>query len=96
MKNLVYNLNSVEASYGESTLTSVVQIFERLDEIHKQLKQQDQEPLNDFLKEEYTGRLEKLLELNMRIQHELQAQEELIQRTRANLQVSKNHLLSPR
>jgi hypothetical protein len=89
MKNLLYNLNSVEASYGEATLTSVVQIFERLDEIHKQLKQQDAEPLNDFLKEEYNGRLEKLLELNVRIQHELQAQEELLQRTRANLHANK-------
>jgi hypothetical protein len=89
MKNLLYNLNSVEASYGEATLTSVVQIFERLDEIYKQLKQEDAEPLNDFLKEEYNGRLEKLLELNLRIQHELQAQEELIQRTRANLHVVK-------
>jgi hypothetical protein len=85
MKDLRYNLNSVEASYGEATLTSVVQIFERLDEISAQLSHEDAEPLNDFLREEYNGRVEKLLELNLHIQHELQAQEELLQRARANL-----------
>lgn len=86
MKDLLYNLNSVEESYGDATLTTVVQIFERLDEISEQLK--NPESLNDFLKDEYAGRIDKLLDLNHRIQHELQAQEELIRRTRANLVVT--------
>ncbi len=73
MKNLLYNFNSVEESYGESALTTVVQINERIDEIVDAFP--DSEPINDFLIEEFTGRIDKLLELNQKIQEELREQE---------------------
>ena len=83
MKNLVYNVNSVEETYGEAMLTTVIQVYERLEEISGGVKAQ--QPLNDLLREEFAGRIEKLLQLNRRIQHELQMQEEMLQRTRASI-----------
>jgi hypothetical protein len=83
MKNLVYNVNSVEETYGEAMLTTVIQLYERLEEISGGVKAQ--QPLNDLLREEFAGRIEKLLQLNRRIQHELQMQEEMLQRTRASI-----------
>lgn len=83
MKNLLYNLNSVEESYGESTLTTVVQINERIDEIAKSFP--ESEPINDFLIEEFTGRIDKLLELNQKIQEELREQEAKLRQVNAGL-----------
>jgi hypothetical protein len=74
MKNLLFNLNSVEESYGESILTSVIQINERIDEIAASLHESP--PSNDFLIEEFSGRIEKLRELNRKIREELHQQEE--------------------
>ena len=73
MKNLLYNLNSVEESYGDSALTTIVQINERIDDISNAFAKS--EPINDFLIEEFSGRIEKLIELNQKIQEELKVQE---------------------
>lgn len=73
MKNLLYNLNSVEESYGDSALTTIIQINERIDDISNAFTKS--EPINDFLVEEFSGRIEKLIELNQKIQEELKMQE---------------------
>jgi hypothetical protein len=83
MKNLLYNFNSVEESYGESALTTVVQINERIDEIADSFP--ESEPINDFLIEEFTGRIDKLIELNQKIQEELREQEAKLRRVNAEL-----------
>jgi hypothetical protein len=74
MKNLLYSLNSVEESYGEVTLTNVVQIFERVNDIVEAATVQ-LDGLSDFEKEELTGRLEKLIALNLKVRSELRKQE---------------------
>ena len=75
MQNILYNLNSVEESYGESTLTGVIQIHERISDIalYVDLKSAY---LNDYEKEETKDRLNKLIDLNRRIRTELEKQEE--------------------
>jgi hypothetical protein len=83
MKNLLYNLNSVEESYGESALTTVIQISERVDEIAGSFP--ESEPINAFLVEEFTGRIEKLIDLNQKIQEELRVQEEKLRQVRSEL-----------
>lgn len=84
MKNLLYNLNSVEESYGEVTLTNVVQIFERVNDIIESIAVQLPE-LTDFEKEELSGRLEKLMALNLKIRSELAKQELLLHNVKAKL-----------
>lgn len=71
MKDLLYNLDSVEVSYGDNLLNSVVQINERIEDI---LRQSETTKFNDFEKNETAGRIQKLVELNQRIQKELQKQ----------------------
>lgn len=75
MQNILYNLNSVEESYGESTLTGVIQIHERISDIvmYVDLKSAY---LNDYEKEETKDRLNKLIDLNRKIRTELEKQEE--------------------
>ena len=77
MKNLLYNLNSVESSYGEVTLTNVIQIFERVDNIAESATAQ-LTGFTDFDKEELTGRLDKLIALNLKVRSELRKQEMLL------------------
>jgi hypothetical protein len=74
MKNLLYSLNSVEESYGEVTLTNVVQIFERVNDIVESATVQ-LNSLSDFEREELTGRLDKLIALNLKVRSELRKQE---------------------
>jgi hypothetical protein len=75
MQNILYNLNSVEESYGESTLTGVIQIHERIADI-AMYTDLNSAYLNDFEREETKDRLNKLIDLNRRIRAELEKQEE--------------------
>ena len=90
MKNLLYNLNSVEESYGEAILTSVIQNDERINEIANSLHESP--PLNDFLIEEFTGRIEKLRELNKKIREELHQQEEKLRSIEEGVTVHSSRL----
>ncbi|MBT1707128.1 hypothetical protein KK062_02785 [Fulvivirgaceae bacterium PWU5] len=72
MENLKFNLDSVEVSYGDNALTSIVQIDERISGITNYLRTHNE--LNDFEKTEIIDRLNKLIELNHKIQEELEAQ----------------------
>jgi hypothetical protein len=73
MQDILYNLNSVEESYGESALTGIIQIYERIREISDYVSN-NQQTLNDFEKEELRDRLDKLLNLNFKIRSELELQ----------------------
>ncbi|SKC86405.1 hypothetical protein [Ohtaekwangia koreensis] len=75
MQDILYNLNSVEESYGESGLTGIIQIYERISEISMYIDMNSIQ-LNDFEKEETKDRLNKLIELNRKIRSELEKQEE--------------------
>jgi hypothetical protein len=75
MQNILYNLNSVEESYGESTLTGVIQIHERVADIAMYIDLKSAY-LNDYEKEETKDRLNKLIDLNRKIRTELEKQEE--------------------
>lgn len=75
MQNILYNLNSVEESYGESTLTGVIQIHERIADIAMYIDL-NSGYLNDYEKEETKDRLNKLIDLNRKIRAELEKQEE--------------------
>lgn len=72
MENLKFNLDSVEVSYGDNVLTSIIQIDERISDIAKYLRTHNES--NDFEKTEVIDRLNKLIELNHKIQQELEAQ----------------------
>jgi hypothetical protein len=72
MENLKFNLDSVEVSYGDNTLTSVIQIDERISDIANYLRTHND--FNDFEKTEIIDRLNKLIELNQKIQQELEEQ----------------------
>lgn len=71
MKDLLYNFDSVEVSYGDNALTSIVQIDERISDIAQSLEATQ---LNDFEKEQIAGRVDKLIFLNYKIQKELELQ----------------------
>lgn len=71
MKDLLFNLDSVEVSYGDNVLNSVIQINERIDDIVKLVESNS---LNDFEKSESADRIQKLVTLNQQIQKELQKQ----------------------
>ena len=73
MENLKFNLDSVEVSYGDNALTSIIQIDERISDIAKYLRTHNND-FNDFEKTEIIDRLNKLIELNHKIQQELEAQ----------------------
>ncbi|MBT1688794.1 hypothetical protein [Dawidia soli] len=72
MENLKFNLDSVEISYGDNALTSIIQIDERISDITTYLRTHND--FNDFEKTEIIDRLNKLIELNQKIQQELEAQ----------------------
>lgn len=72
MENLKFNLDSVEVSYGDNALTSIIQIDERISDITTYLRTHND--FNDFEKTEIIDRLNKLIELNQKIQQELEAQ----------------------
>jgi hypothetical protein len=71
MKNLLYNLDSIEVFYGDVALNSTIQIDERITDAAEAL--QDNQ-FNDFEKDQIAGRLDKLVLLNIKIQSELEAQ----------------------
>jgi hypothetical protein len=72
MENLLRNLNSVEISYGDNALTSIIQIEERINDIAKSLNDNDE--LSEFEKTEVRDRLDKLVDVNHDIQKELERQ----------------------
>ena len=72
MENLKFNIDSVEISYGDNVLTSIIQIDERISDIDTYLRTHN--AFNDFEKTEIIDRLNKLLELNQKIQQELEMQ----------------------
>jgi hypothetical protein len=72
MENLVYNLDSAEASYGENLLTAVIQIDERISDIDtftEEIKLR-----TDFDRMEIKDRIEKIIRLNKNVQMELERQ----------------------
>jgi len=82
MKDLLYNLDSVEVSYGDAILNAVIQLNERIDEISSQRKTSQ---FNGFEKSETADRIQKLVELNQRIQKELQKQVEKLHKMELSL-----------
>jgi hypothetical protein len=71
MENLVYNLDSVESSYGDNLLTAVIQIDERISD----LEDFDSTRLNtDFERAEIKDRLDKIIARNKNVQMELERQ----------------------
>ena len=84
MVNILYNLNSVERSYGEATLTTVVQIHERINNMVEYLIHHNTD-LNDYEKEELAFRLDKLVKLNQKIVGELEKQAETLSNMRKEL-----------
>ncbi|HEY9046554.1 MAG TPA: hypothetical protein VIN08_11690 [Ohtaekwangia sp.] len=75
MQDILYNINSVEESYGESGLTGTIQIYERINQIAQYIDTRADQ-LNDYEKEELKDRLRKLIDLNHLIREELEKQEE--------------------
>lgn len=82
MKDLLYNLDSVEVSYGDAILNAVILLNERIDEISGQRKTTQ---FNGFEKSETADRIQKLVELNQRIQKELQKQVEKLHKMELSL-----------
>lgn len=82
MKDLLYNLDSVEVSYGDAILSAVIQLNERIDEISSQ---RETSQFNGFEKSETADRIQKLVELNQRIQKELQKQVEKLHKMELSL-----------
>ncbi len=82
MKDLLYNLDSVEVSYGDAILNAVIQLNERIDEISNQHQTSE---FNGFEKGETADRIQKLVELNQRIQKELQKQVEKLHKMELSL-----------
>lgn len=72
MENLLYNFDSVESSYGESLLTSIIQLDDRISDISGFLSEDP--ALNDFERSEIADRLNKLIEFNRNVQMELERQ----------------------
>lgn len=84
MENLLFNLGSVEVSYGDSALTTVVQINERINDIATYL--QEHREFNNFEKTQLADRLTKLIDLNLQVQHELATQTQKIADIKGTLQ----------
>ncbi len=76
MKNILYNLDSIDVSYGDNVLNTVIQINERINDIVEQ--QEHIHSLNDFEKTQIAERLSKLIDLNRKIQRELAEQADKI------------------
>jgi hypothetical protein len=72
MENLLYNLDSTEASYGENLLTAVIQVDERISDIDaftEEIKLR-----TDFDRMEIKDRIDKIIRLNKNVQMELERQ----------------------
>lgn len=80
MENLLYNLDSVESSYGSSLITAIIQLDERIGDISAFLSEDP--ALNDFERTELTDRLNKLIELNRNAQMELERQAQKLESLR--------------
>lgn len=72
MENLLYNLDSLESSYGSSLITAIIQLDERIGDLSGFLAEDP--ALNDFERTELVDRLNKLIELNRNAQMELERQ----------------------
>jgi len=72
MENLLYNLDSLESSYGSSLITAIIQLDERISDISGFLSEDP--VLNDFERSELVDRLNKLIDLNRHAQMELERQ----------------------
>jgi hypothetical protein len=88
MKDLLYNLDSVEVSYGDNLLNAAIQINERITEIQQYLE--NDAVFNEFEKSETAGRLNKLVDLNNAIQSELEKQLIKIEEIKSSLGVKSN------
>ena len=76
MKNINFNLDSIESSYGENILTSIIQVDERIEDLESSLSANQSQ--NDFEKLQVVERLNKINELLSKIQHELSLQRQKI------------------
>ena len=83
MENLLFNLDSLESSYGENLLTGVIQLDERISGIENFL--QADHKLNDFERTETEDRLRKLIVLNRNIQLELERQAQKLELVKINV-----------
>ncbi len=72
MENLLYNLDSAEASYGENLLTAVIQVDERISDIDAFAE--DVNLRTDFDRTEIKDRIDKIIRLNKNVQMELERQ----------------------
>lgn len=72
MENLLYNLDSAEASYGENLLTAVIQIDERISDIDAVTEEVKLK--SDFDRMEIKDRIDKIIRLNKNVQMELERQ----------------------
>jgi hypothetical protein len=74
MKDLLYNLDSVEVAYGDDVANSINQIEKRILDIAEYIQQHD--AFNDFEKTQLSDRVNKLIDLNYGVQQQLEAQVE--------------------
>jgi hypothetical protein len=72
----------VEVSYGDYILNSVVQVNEQIEEI---LRQRQTSDFNGFEKSETADRIQKLVDLNQKVQKELQKQLEKLHKMELSL-----------
>ena len=72
MENLLFNLDSVEMSYGDNVLNTVIQIDERISEIAEFIDKNRNH--SDFQLSEITDRLNRLIQKNRDAQMELERQ----------------------
>jgi hypothetical protein len=80
MEHLLYNLDSVESSYGSSLITAIIQLDERISDISGFLSEDP--ALNDFERSELVDRLNKLIDLNRQAQMELERQAQKLESLR--------------
>jgi len=85
MENLLFNLDSAEASYGENVLTTVIQIDERISGIAEFVDKDKNH--NDFELSEVTERLDRLIRKNRDVQMELERQVQRIEYVKQNLEL---------
>lgn len=81
----MFNLDSVESSYGENVLTTVIQIDERISDIAEFVDKNRNH--NDFERSEVTDRLDRLIQRNRNAQMELERQVQRIEYIKLNLEV---------
>jgi hypothetical protein len=85
MENLLFNLDSVESSYGENVLNTVIQIDERISDIAEFVDKERNH--NDFELSEVTDRLNRLIQKNRDAQMELERQVQRIEHIKQNLEL---------